>query len=402
MNINSTPVIKVEHISKNFKVYFDKGYTLKEKFLFWKRNRYEVRKILNDISFTINKGDSVGLIGRNGCGKSTMLKMLTKIYYPNKGKITINGKVSSLIELGAGFHPDMSGRENIYINASVYGLSREEIDKRVDKIIEFSELRDFIDNPIRTYSSGMYMRLAFAVAINVDADILLIDEILAVGDSNFQTKCFNKLKELQKEGKTIVLVTHSMGSIKDFCNKCIWIEKGSIVSNGDTEIVTKQYIKYMTKEALEKGIDGTNKVADSDNFGTKDVEIIDVRLYSNNTKVNSINTNDPLDIVIDYKTKKQFNNLVVGVAIKESDKETIVYYTNTNFDNKKLKISNQGSITLHFDNVILQKGEYFIGISIRDDKHTPLDIRKHYVRFDVYSNVNSSGKFILNHSWNSK
>lgn len=248
MKNNSETIINVEHVYKNFKIYFDKGYSLKEKLLFFKRNRHEVRKILNDISFSIKKGESIGLIGRNGCGKSTMLKMLTKIYYPNKGKITVKGRVSSLIELGAGFHPDMTGRENIYINASIYGLSRKEIDARLEDIINFSEIRDFIDNPIRTYSSGMYMRLAFSVAINVDADILLIDEILAVGDANFQEKCFNKLQELKKQGVTIILVSHSMESILNFCNRCLWIEKGKLMCDDSAEIVANKYLDYMNKE----------------------------------------------------------------------------------------------------------------------------------------------------------
>lgn len=246
-NIGDT-VITVDHVSKSFKLYFDKGRSLKEKLLFWKRNRHEIREVLNDVSFTVKKGESIGLIGRNGCGKSTMLKMLTRIYYPNKGKIKVNGRVSSLIELGAGFHPDMTGRENIYINASIFGLSRKEIDKRVESIIDFSEIRDFIDNPVRTYSSGMYMRLAFAVAISVDADILLIDEILAVGDANFQAKCFSKLKELQLKGITIAIVSHSMKSILDFCDRCIWIENGKIMGDGKSKVISEKYIKYMKEE----------------------------------------------------------------------------------------------------------------------------------------------------------
>ena len=187
--------IVVEHISKSFKIYKDKSSTMMESLLFWKRKKYENRQVLDDISFTVNKGEAIGLIGHNGCGKSTTLKMLSKILYPDKGSIRVNGRVSSLIELGAGFHPDMSGRENIYINASIFGLTKKEIDRRLDDIIAFSELEEFIDNPVRTYSSGMYMRLAFSVAINVDADVLLIDEILAVGDAAFQSKCFKLLKE---------------------------------------------------------------------------------------------------------------------------------------------------------------------------------------------------------------
>ena len=181
--------IEVKDVYKTFNVYLDKANSLKEKMLFWKRNRKEVREVLKGINLNIKKGEAVALIGVNGSGKSTLLKLMTKIIYPNKGKIITNGKLTSLLELGAGFHADFSGRENIYFNASIFGLTKKEIDNRLDQIIEFSELKDYIDNPVRTYSSGMYMRLAFAVAINVDADILLVDEILSVGDQHFQEKC---------------------------------------------------------------------------------------------------------------------------------------------------------------------------------------------------------------------
>lgn len=245
-------IIDVNDVYKNFRVYYDKGSMLKEQFVNPGRSRYEERDILKGISFKVYRGETVALIGQNGCGKSTTLKMLTRIMYPNKGSITVNGKVSSLIELGAGFHPDMSGRENIYINASILGIKREEIDKRIDEIIRFSELEEFIDNPIRTYSSGMYMRLAFSVAINVDAEILLIDEILAVGDQAFQEKCIRKLDELRAGGVTVVLVSHSMTQIKEIADRCIWIEGGRIVEDGDTETVCDHYEDAMTRRREER------------------------------------------------------------------------------------------------------------------------------------------------------
>ena len=245
-------IIEVNDVYKSFRVYFDKGSMLKEQFVNPGRSRYEEREILKGISFKVHKGETVALIGQNGCGKSTTLKMLTKIMYPNKGTVTVNGKVSSLIELGAGFHPDMSGRENIYINASILGIKKEEVDRRIDEIIRFSELEEFIDNPIRTYSSGMYMRLAFSVAINVDADILLIDEILAVGDQAFQEKCLRKLDELRAAGATIVIVSHSMGQIKEIADRCIWIEDGRIREDGDTEEVCDHYEEAMTKHREER------------------------------------------------------------------------------------------------------------------------------------------------------
>ena len=224
-------------------MYLDKANSLKEKMLFWKRNRKEVREVLKGVNLNIKKGEAVALIGVNGSGKSTLLKLMTKIIYPNRGQIITNGKLTSLLELGAGFHPDFSGRENIYFNASIFGLTKKQIDDRLEQIIEFSELRDYIDNPVRTYSSGMYMRLAFAVAINVDADILLVDEILSVGDQHFQEKCINKMKQLKKEGKTMVFVTHGLASAKELCDRAVWLNKGVIKLDGNTDEVIEKYIE---------------------------------------------------------------------------------------------------------------------------------------------------------------
>jgi len=243
MKKKSDIVIDVKNVSKHFNVYYDKANTLKERVIFWKRNNHEVIKVLNNINVQIKSGETVALIGVNGSGKSTLLKLMTKIIYPNEGEIDVKGKLTSMLELGAGFHPDFSGMENIYFNASIFGLSKKEIDSRLEDIIEFSELRDYIDNPVRTYSSGMYMRLAFSIAINVDADILLIDEILSVGDKHFQDKCFNKMQELKKEGKTIVLVTHDLGAAQRLCDRTIWLSNGIIKMDGNTEEVLEQYVK---------------------------------------------------------------------------------------------------------------------------------------------------------------
>lgn len=235
--------IVVQDVYKNFDVFYDKTNTIKDKVLFWNKSKKEVREILKGIDLEIKKGEVVGLIGVNGSGKSTLLKLMTKIIYPTKGKITTYGKLTSLLELGAGFHPDFSGRENIYFNAAIFGLSRKEIDARLNDIIEFSELGDFIDNPVRTYSSGMYMRLAFSIAINVDADILLVDEILSVGDQHFQERCFQKIEDLKNQGKTIVIVTHSMDTVTRFCTRAVWLHQGKIKMDGDAETVTKVYLE---------------------------------------------------------------------------------------------------------------------------------------------------------------
>ena len=240
---NNDITIKVINMTKYFKLFYDKPNTLKERLVFWNRKKADKRVVLDNINLEVKKGDTVALIGTNGSGKSTLLKLMTKIIYPTSGKIVVNGKLTSLLELGAGFHPDFTGRENIYFNASIFGLTAAEIDKRVNKIIEFSELEEFIDSPVRTYSSGMYMRLAFSIAINVDADILLIDEILAVGDQHFQEKCFKKLQQLKDDKKTIVIVSHSLDSVKKLCDRAVWLYDGKIKMDGDTAKVIEEYLK---------------------------------------------------------------------------------------------------------------------------------------------------------------
>lgn len=250
--MDSRNAIEVRNMSKYFKVEYDKANTLKDKLLHWNRHNVERHQVLNNINLNIRKGETVALIGTNGSGKSTLLKLMTKIIFPNTGEITTNGKLTSLLELGAGFHQDFTGRENIYFNASIFGLTRKDIEARIDDIIEYSELGTFIDNPVRTYSSGMYMRLAFSVAINVDADILLIDEILAVGDQHFQDKCYKKLEELKNSGKTIVIVTHSLDVVKKLCHRAIWIYKGEVRLDGDPVYVIDEYLDQVAKDHKEE------------------------------------------------------------------------------------------------------------------------------------------------------
>ncbi len=247
-------MIEVIDVSKKFKKYHDKATTLKERLLFLRSSKVDTFWALQNINIEIQKGETVGLIGHNGSGKSTLLKLITRIIYPTNGEIRTYGRVSSLLELGAGFHPDFTGRENIYINASIFGLTKKEIDRRLDSIIAFSELEGFIDSPIRTYSSGMYMRLAFSVAVHVEPQILLIDEILAVGDVNFQKKCIDKIKEFKKKGVTIVFVSHNMEDVKYICDKVIWLEHGHMIEYGETGAVVGRYLEDMQKK--EGGLDG--------------------------------------------------------------------------------------------------------------------------------------------------
>jgi ABC-type polysaccharide/polyol phosphate transport system ATPase subunit len=238
-------LIELNNVSKSFRAYHDKCHTLIERVLFFSRHRYEFNHVLKNINLRIDAGKTVGIIGPNGSGKSTLLKVLNKIIYPDQGEVIIRGKLSGLLELGVGFHPDFSGRENIYYNASIYGLTRKQIDQRLQQIIDFSELGDSIDHYIRTYSWGMYMRLGFAIATNVNAEILLIDEVLAVGDVNFQKKCYEKIDSLRDSGITIILVTHETDVVKKICDRAIWIDHGVIQADGSPQQVVDSYLAHM-------------------------------------------------------------------------------------------------------------------------------------------------------------
>lgn len=417
--------IEVKNITKSFKIYLDKGHTLKEKTLFSRRRKYEKREVLKGISFEVKKGEAIGLIGHNGCGKSTTLKLLTKIMYPDSGTIEMRGRVSSLLELGAGFHPDLSGRENIYINASIFGLTKKEIDERVDDIIAFSELEEFIDNPVRTYSSGMYMRLAFSVAINVDADILLIDEILAVGDTGFQAKCFNYLKRIKAKGTTIVIVSHSMGQIEQICDRSIWIHEGRIKAEGVPKEVDMQYLDYMgeqrqaiaekeekrkqqenlakTDAEETKTEDTSEKSAVSEEkkrWGNGKARITSVKMLKNGEKESvSFQTGDDITIQIAYKVNDAVEDAVFGIGIFRVD-GLQCYGTNTKIDMlDKIDLHQDGVVEIKLTDVQLLPGEYLLDVAIECDMGIPVDYFRGAYQFEMFSTVSDVGVMRLSHEW---
>lgn len=411
--------IEVRELKKKFKVYFDKGSELKERLLFKKRNRYEERWVLKGISFDVKKGEAIGLIGHNGCGKSTTLKLLTKIIYPDSGTIEMKGRISSLIELGAGFHPDMSGRENIYTNAAIFGLSKKEIDERMDDIIKFSELEEFLDNPVRTYSSGMYMRLAFSVAINVDADILLIDEILAVGDVNFQAKCFNKLREIKAQGTTIVIVSHSLNQIEQICDRSIWIQDGKIKKEGNPHSIHLEYMDFMGQKRQERQdkIEGDKKkenqeqkagktegkqkiTANSDRWGNGKAKIEKVVLYDKNlTEKEVYATGDSIKVRIEYSVKEKVENAVFGIGIFRSDNFQC-YGTNTRIDNlKEFDLTEDGFVELELKHVNLLPGDYSIDIAIECMMGIPVDYFRKVKKISMYSAIGDVGLSRIDHDW---
>lgn len=418
--MNSEFAIEVKNVKKKFKVYIDKGNSMKEKILFRNRNQYQNKLVLKDISFQVKKGEAIGLIGQNGCGKSTLLKMLTKIMYPTEGTIQMNGRVSSLIELGAGFHPDMSGRENIFTNASIFGLNHSEIEKRMKDIISFSELEDFIDNPVRTYSSGMYMRLAFAVAINVDADILLIDEILAVGDVNFQEKCFEKLEEIKRKGTTIVIVSHAMGQINKICDRCIWIEEGLIKEIGKTKIVGEHYLESMQDKRLIK-IENDFKSSIKENkikriglpiFATKEA------IRKGNQKIHFTNArimNEKLEEKIIFTTQESFEielsyaSDIVGEKINFSlniTRNDGVHCFGTSAlsgaaPGSDILSAESGKVVIKIKNNNLLSGKYLIDIAIQGIDGSIYDYIYNALEFRINNKkCNEVGIVHLDREWN--
>ena len=437
-------VIEVNDVRKSFKVYKDRGYMLKEMVLFANRRKYELHDVLKGISFKVGKGEAIGLIGQNGCGKSTTLKLLTKIIYPNSGSIKMKGRVSSLLELGAGFHPDMSGRENIYINAAIFGLTRDEIAKRLDDIIAFSELEHYIDNPVRTYSSGMYMRLAFSVAINVDADILLIDEILAVGDANFQAKCFSRLKEIKAEGTTIVIVSHSLSQIEQICERSIWIHDGEIRAEGPPREVHPIYLDYMGMKRLENAQNEAvrqkkKKEEDAEEYqdidvqmrhtaagenladGEEEMESISAEEAVRNNKKRWGNgmarlqrielldekgldstlfeTGKSIVVKLHYHVRYRVEDAVFGIGIFRTD-GVHVYGSNTRIDKlDKFDLEKDGTVCLVLKNVNLMPGQYTMDFAIESGMGLPVDYYREAKKIEFSTTKDDVGIARISHVW---
>ncbi|KRE51058.1 ABC transporter ATP-binding protein [Paenibacillus sp. Soil724D2] len=412
--------ITVEGLSKSFKIYIEKPTTLKEKVLLLRKNLYKEIPIVNDVSFEINQGEMVGLIGQNGSGKSTILKLLTRIISPEKGSIKINGRVSSLLELGAGFHPDFTGIENVYMNASIFGLTKKEINKKLKEIIDFAELDEFIHNPVRTYSSGMYMRLAFATAINVEPDILLVDEVLAVGDASFQRKCLKRITELKNSGKTIVLVTHDHSIVERLCDRAIWIDSGRIQSDGLPKEVVNKYLQFLAEEDAAKEDDSINEISkdlvgnslkvdmvptedgnsNSNRWGTRDFEVLSARILKENQNKTLFNPGDTLIVEMDYKQNNQsVAEPVFGIAIHTLDKIR-VYGTNTIIDNLNLsKIPKVGTIRFIIENLNLVDGDYEIDIAVHDKNGLMYDYQTAIKEFRVISDIRDVGIYKIPHMW---
>lgn len=241
--------VRVDHVSKSFRMYKERNQTLKSAIMRGRTSIHEDFWALKDVSFDVPEGSTFGLIGSNGSGKSTLLKCLANIYYPNKGTISHHGRIAAMLEVGSGFHSELSGRENIYLNGSILGMSKKQVDSRLEEIIDFSGVEQFIDQPVKNYSSGMYVRLGFAISINIDPDILVVDEVLSVGDAEFQQKCFGRFRDLKAEGKTVILVSHSTETVRSMCDQAAWINKGELQQVGEAGSTIKAYLDSVPHDA---------------------------------------------------------------------------------------------------------------------------------------------------------
>lgn len=407
------PAIILKGISKGFKqTTLSRDYiTLKSLLLnpFSRKGRpkEETRIVFQDLDLEIPQGISLGVIGRNGSGKSTLLKVMTGIYKPDSGTVLMNGRVSSLIELGAGFHPEFTGRENVFINGTILGLSRKEIEKRFDRIVRFAELESFIDVPVRTYSSGMYVRLGFSVAVNVDPDILLVDEVLAVGDESFSRKCIDKMTAFKKAGKTIVLVTHDLPTVERFCDQALWLESGCIQTQGDPRQVIDAYRQEVArrddarfKEEETAVCNGTERFVSRSRWGNGDIEIIGVRLLDDRGQERHVfQDGEDLLIEINFQVHRHTPDVVFGVAIFDG-KGTCCYGTNTQLDEISLpSLPDVGRIGVAFEKVHLVEGSYLLDVAVHARDGHAYDYQSGSSSFAVRSAKKDTGIYRIPHRW---
>lgn len=386
----TTPVIQFDDVSKRFTLHHDRAKSFQEAFvnIFRRRESSELFWALQNVSFEIGSGESVGIIGENGSGKSTTLKLITRILEPTSGKLAVTGRISALLELGAGFHPDLTGKENVYLNGSLLGYSRREMNRKYDEIIEFSELDRFIDTPIKHYSSGMHMRLGFAIAISSDPDILITDEVLAVGDESFQRKCLDKIWELRKRGKTILFVSHSLGTVRDLCTRAIWLERGKVKLDGPARGVVDTYLsRQLAKYQATLDIEDVPGVEIEHNrWGTREIEIDDVEFLDRAGEVRPLfRTGEPLIARIWYNAKERIDRPVIGVGIHRNDGAHVCGPNTVTQDAEIPFLEGRGYVDFVTDELPLLDGIYEFTAAIYDHEQVhPYDHHERRYSFHVW------------------
>ena len=428
----SAPAITLTNVTKIYRRYGGKQFsTLKSALLSGDLVRQlrpnETFQALKDVSFTVPKGCTFGVVGRNGSGKSTALKLVAGITKPNSGKVDVDGRISALIELGAGFHPEISGRENVFINGIMLGLTKKEISKRFDEIVEFADLTEFIDAPVKTYSSGMYMRLGFAVAIHVDPDVLLVDEVLAVGDEGFTHKCLDKFGEFKRRGKTILLVTHSLGLVERFCDEAVWLDAGEKKADGDPTRVVGAYVTDVARQEehflaasdekarIEAGEAGhaapTGPVAAEEHFedmnqagegrwGSGGVEITGVEFQNEAGQATHVfHTGETMRVVLAVKAAAPVRDFVFGIGLFTADGVSI-YGTNTFIEELESdRFEGEAKVTLLVDSLDLVEGTYKLDVAVHRRDGAPYDYHRLLHTFRVKSRIKDAGIYRPKHRW---
>lgn len=377
---------------------------------------------IKDLTIRVPRGASMGVIGQNGSGKSTLLKLITGIYKPDTGHVSVNGRIAALIELGAGFHPDFTGRENLLLGGVMHGLSRSQLEHRLDEIVEFAELRDVIDDPVRTYSSGMFMRLGFSLAVHTDPDVLLIDEVLAVGDASFVSRCKERITRLRREGKTLLLVSHDLSAIERWCDEALWLHKGVAKDRGDPRRVIDHYREFIehgeeselreqSKEKREEDVPTASPVEQPaaaatapQRWGSREVEITSIRFAGSQAGQQLMyHPEDPLDVEVHFTIRDQAllssEELVFGIGFTRTD-GVLVHGSNTDIENIPVRISgSEGRVRYHVPRLGLLEGNYFLDVAVHRKDGYPYDYHKNSCEFAVRSGLKQVGVCVPPHTW---
>ncbi len=387
---DGTTAVHAEALGKVYRIYRKPIHRLWD-LLLPGRPRHREFWAVRNVYLDIPHGSTVGIIGQNGAGKSTLLKLLTGITAPTTGSVRVQGRIASLLELGAGFHPEFSGRENVHLNCSILGMSDEEIEARFDSIVEFSELGDFIERPVKTYSSGMYVRLGFSVAASVDPDILLIDEALSVGDEHFKGKCINRLNEFREQGKTTIFVSHDIGTVKSMCQWVILLDQGEIVEQGNAEKVADEYLKRVHargNQRLSELNRGTNRYP---RWGTGEIETLDIELSGEGGRpTNVFRPGEPFRARVRFRAERAVKEPVFGLGIYRSD-GTYINGSNHLWREHPIHLGEvapgeEGEVAMEFERLPLLQGQYYLTIYVYDHGKaapTAIDHREHAVLFEV-------------------
>jgi lipopolysaccharide transport system ATP-binding protein len=408
--------VQVDGISKRFRRQtVQPSTTLKSAIVDFLRGRKVVEspstfQALTDVTFAVPSGHTLGIIGRNGSGKSTLLKLLAGIYRPDHGKIVVHGKVGALLELGAGFHPEFSGRENILINGIVLGLSKREVRQHLDDIIRFAELESFIDEPVKTYSVGMYMRLGFSVAVHADPDVLLVDEILAVGDEGFFQKCYDKLAAFRRRGKTIVLVSHDLSTVSRWCDTVVWLENGRVQDQGMPQRVIDLYRQHVAAQEADVAVGEHLRIAEemkqapevetANRWGSRDVEIVSVKMFHTSGPERYVyQSGDPVRVVVHYRVHRPVPDTVFGMALMRSD-GLWCYGTNTAVEDISLPpLGEEGNVEILLERLDFVAGTYYLDVAVHALDGYPYDYHHGLYSFTMKSDLQEVGVCRIPHSW---